>query len=330
MLFSARTPLQLQPNRLAALLSRQREQGRELIDLSESNPTQVQIAYPREEILQAIGHPGSLSYSPTPQGLPQARRAVSDYYAQRGAQVDPDEIFLTASTSEAYSLLFKLLLDPGQQLLAPRPGYPLIDWLALAEGVEAGCWPFFFDGEWQPDLAGLEENIGPRTRLLVLVHPNNPTGAYLKASQWESLCEVCRRRQLAVICDEVFWDYRLEVGERLFDPLAVEEVPLFVLNGLSKAAGLPQMKLGWIVLRGPSGFRKQAAARLEFLADHYLSVSTPVQCAAAGLLKAGRSVRQQIRQRIQGNLEVVRRSLDDTAARALPVEGGCYVQPPVM
>ncbi len=324
MRFSDRIPAQLQPTRLAALLRRKRERGRELIDLSESNPTRVGLAYPVEDILQALGDPVTLSYSPMPQGLPQTRRAVSDYYARRGARVDPDEIFLTTSTSEAYSLLFKLLLDPGQQLLAPCPGYPLIDCLATAEGVEAGAWTFYFDGEWQPDLAGLEENITSRTRLLVLVHPNNPTGAYLKASQWESLREVCRRRQLAVICDEVFWDYRLKFGDPIFDPLAEEQVPLFVLNGLSKAAGLPQMKLGWIVLRGPYSLRKQAAERLEFLADHYLSVSTPIQCAAGGLLQAGAAVREQIRQRIKFNLEVLNRTLEKTAARALPVEGGWY------
>jgi hypothetical protein len=249
---------------------------------------------------------------------------VSDYYAQRGSAVDTDDIFLTASTSEAYSLLFKLLFDPADEVLAPLPGYPLIEWLARAEGIRTRSWTSFYDGQWQPDLEGLEASVRQRTRGLALVHPNNPTGAYLKDREWGGLSQVCRRHDLSVICDEVFWDYRLAGDEQLFDPLAENEVPLCVLNGLSKSAGLPQMKLGWIVLRGPSDFRSQAAERLEFLADHYLSASAPVQWAAAELIEAGKSVRQQIQQRIQGNRDVLESLLENSPARALASEGGWH------
>ncbi len=329
MRFSQRTPRALDPNRLTRLLHEKRRKQAPILDLTQSNPTRTALRYPHDEIRRALCCEDIFSYSPAPLGLPAARHAVSRYYTRRGRAVDPNDIVLTASTSEAYSLLFKLFLDPGDHVLAPQPGYPLIDALAQGEGGEAVGYPFILDDAWQPDFEALEALAGPRIRLLSCVHPNNPTGAFLKPSEWKRLKEFVLTQGIVAICDEVFFDYPVRIEtttdaprEAVFDPLFEDEAPLVVLNGLSKMAALPQMKLAWMLLRGPADFKRQVRSQLEHLLDHFLSLGAPVQAAASRLIETAPIVRDQLSERIAGNLRRLQTALADSALQALPVEGG--------
>ncbi len=324
--FSGRSPRDLQSNSLVRLLHEKRLAGVPVIDLSESNPTRVGIEYPRRKILQALQDPQVLYYTPSPLGLESARRSIADYYAERGARVDWQDIILTSSTSEAYSLIFKLLVEPGDEIWAPHPGYPLIEHLAQAEGIQARYYPLVYGEGWLADFGGIEAGLGPRCRLFAAIHPNNPTGNYLKPGEWRWLSRTCLRRAIPLVCDEVFFDYPLETAsEPIFHPLREDpEVPLFLLNGLSKTTGLPQMKLAWMVLRGPADFKQEALSRLEFLSDNLLSIGTPVQCAAPMLLEAGKSVRARIQTRLHQNLRHLQGTLKNSAADVLRVEGGWY------
>ena len=227
--FSVRTPARLRKNRLSRLLRRFRSRGGEWIDLTESNPTRVGLSYPSRDILQALSSPSTLQYQPSPLGTKAARRAVASYYEERGYPVDPKDVVLTSSTSEAYSLIFKLMLNPGQAVAGAKPGYPVLDLLARSEGLHHRSFSLLFDGQWEPDWREFERLIEGEVGLLSLVHPNNPTGNYIKQYEWERIRHGCLRRGLAVVCDEVFFDYR--VGERrepVFNPLEEREVPIFL------------------------------------------------------------------------------------------------------
>ena len=325
-MFSTRTAWSLEPNPLARLLAARRAAGVPITDLTASNPTTCGFTYDTAAILAALADPAQFQYAPTPHGAPAARAAIVAYYSGRGAPVDPAHIFLSASTSEAYSWCFKLLADPGDAVLIPQPSYPLFDYLAGLDSVQPHPYPLRYDGEWHIDFPALEAAITARTRAVVLVHPNNPTGSFLKRAEYGRLAAICRARDLALICDEVFADYAYgEDAARLPSPAGTDDVLTFTLNGLSKVAGLPQMKLGWIVVSGPAEERAAAVARLEVIADTYLSVGTPVQLALPHLLTGSEAVRAQIRARVAGN----RRHLDaaltgDLPAHALPAEGGWY------
>ncbi|MBI4461229.1 MAG: pyridoxal phosphate-dependent aminotransferase [Acidobacteria bacterium] len=325
MLFSSRFRWELRPNRLAQLLESKRKAGASILDLTESNPTRAGFSYPETEILAALADTRSLRYDPSPQGLLSAREAVAGYYGRRGQKIEPERIFLTASTSEAYSYLFKLLADPGEEVLAPRPSYPLFEFLAGLEAVRTRQYPLAYEHGWAIDLEALARSISLRTRAVVLVNPNNPTGSFLKKQEFETLISVCAEHELAIISDEVFSDYFFAPDENRVQTLAgVEQVATFCLSGLSKVAGLPQMKLGWIVLGGPPGIRAQARERLELIADTYLSVGTPVQQALPRLLALGETVREQIRERVRANLDFLRGIMQGSACRMLDVEGGWY------
>jgi aspartate/methionine/tyrosine aminotransferase len=245
--------------------------------------------------------------------------------------VDTGRILLTASTSEAYAWLFKLLCDAGDHVLVPRPSYPLFEFLANLESVEVRQYPLAYQGGWAIDLDSLAAAVSDRTRAVVLVNPNNPTGSYVKRTELQALSRLCRERRIALISDEVFSDYALgeaagsEAVERVSTLVGVEECLAFSMSGLSKVAGLPQMKLGWIVTSGPAKLRDEAMEKLEWIADTYLSVSTPVACAAARLLASGVLVQRQIRERTAGNLAVAREALAGSAAGILAVEGGWYI-----
>jgi aspartate/methionine/tyrosine aminotransferase len=287
-----------------------------VLDLTESNPTRAGLAYP-EEILRSFNDPGLLAYEPSPAGAIGAREAVSAYYAARGYRVGSERILLTASTSEAYSYLFKLFCDPGDEVLVPRPSYPLFHFLADMESVKVRQYALEYHGAWSMGIPEFTE----RTRALVLVNPNNPTGSYVKRSELAELTSRCAAHGVALISDEVFADYAFGADRDRVNTLAeVEECAAFCMSGLSKVAGLPQMKLGWIV-----GNCSEAMERLEWVADTYLSVSTPVQCAAARLLAVGQAVQKQIRERTAGNLATARRMLAGSAGNLLAVEGGWYV-----
>lgn len=320
-MFSSRLPNDLAPNPLTRLIEAKRRLGVPILDLTESNPTHAGLSYPAEAIAAAFDGPGSVAYEPDPRGLAEARQRVA---ALEG--VAEDRVLLTASTSESYSYLFKLLCDPGDAVLVPRPSYPLFECLADLECVRVKQYPLVFDGNtWAVDFDALERLVDARSRVVMVVHPNNPTGSFLKRAELGRLVELCARHGLVLVSDEVFAGYAFGSAEDRVPTLAgVEEVLTVCLNGLSKRCGLPQMKLGWMLLGGPSAVRAQARERLEWIADTFLSVSTPVQHALAGLLEIGQGIEAQIRTRVRGNFDWLR-----NVAPPLPVEGGWYAILPV-
>jgi len=326
-MFSTRTNWQLTPNRLAELLRERQTRGLPIVDLTESNPTRCGFDLDADEILAPLRDPHALTYQPDPRGLLTARKAVRKYYAERGAQIEADQIFLTTSTSEAYAFVFRLLANPGDRILAPQPSYPLFDFLGALNDVEVISYPLIYDDAWQVDLHGLASRWDSRSRAVLVVHPNNPTGSYLRKRELDGVIELCRQRQAAIIADEVFVDYALEIdAERVVTHAEISEALTFTLSGVSKISALPQMKLAWIVVSGPPELRQEAQARLEIIADTYLSVSTPVALAAPAWLRQRRTIQSQILERVRANLRLT----DDLLARGSPVsrlkvEGGWYV-----
>ncbi len=324
-MFSSRVPADLLPNRLAAALERCRQENRSVTDLTESNPTRVGLHYP-PHLLDALASPAGLLYEPHALGLPSARQAVADDFTRRGHVVDAAHIALTASTSEAYSLLFKLLCDPGDEVLVPTPSYPLFEHLTRLDGVVARPYPLEYHGAWSIDAPTLAREVTSKTRAVLVVNPNNPTGSYLDRPELEAVCAICRDHSLALIGDEVFAEYLVDAEvSRVCSVLDQREVLTFALGGLSKSSGLPQMKLGWIAVSGPRALAEAALARLEVVCDMYLSVGTPVQQAAPTLLHESAAVRGQIRDRVRENY---RRLLDMVVRHptcdVLEVEGGWY------
>jgi alanine-synthesizing transaminase len=322
-MFSSRVPGDRRPNRLSAALSRARA-GRDLINLTLSNPTRAGIAYP-EHLLAPLGLDRGLDYSPEPLGDASARTAVAARYARRGIAIPVERIALTASTSEAYSLLFKLLCDAGDTVLTPTPSYPLFDHLTQLESVVRRPYRLGFHGAWSIDFVDLDRVWTTDTRAVLAVSPNNPTGSVLTESDAAHLVQRCVSGGAALIVDEVFADYPLRDG--IAEPAALDagDALVFRLGGLSKSAGLPQVKLGWIAVSGPEALVAEAVDRLELVCDTYLSVSTPVQLAAAELLRASESVRDRIRERIRANYRTLTTLASERAGRrvsVLPVEGG--------
>jgi alanine-synthesizing transaminase len=324
--FAGRIDVDLTPNALAQALAARRAAGARVLDLTTSNPTQAGFTYPESEILAALASPAALRYEPEPRGLPAARAAVSGYYAARGESVGAEDVLITASTSESYALLLKLLSEPGDEILVPAPSYPLFDLLAALESVELERYPLQHTSEtgWRIEPAALERAISPRTRAIVVVHPNNPTGSFVQAQERAWLEALCARRGLPLIADEVFLDYGR--GAACEASFAVTQGALtFALSGLSKVAGLPQLKLGWIALAGPESARAEARDRLEFIADAYLSVAAPVQHAAAALLGTRNRIQSQIAARVAANERWLReRCARNTGLRLLERGGGWY------
>lgn len=326
-MFSSRLNWSLRPNRLSALLEERRKSGARILDLTESNPTRVGLIYPEAEILAALSDASALRYHPSPRGLDTARDAVVSYYRDRGTQIPVENVLLTASTSEAYAYLFKLLANPGDEILAPRPSYPLFEFLAGLESVHIRQYPLRYDGIWHVDFDALEQAITPRTRGIVVVNPNNPTGSFLKRAELDRLDSLAAERGLAILSDEVFRDYAFgEEAERVSTLAGKRRALTFSMSGLSKIAGLPQMKLGWIIANGGASGpgSDQAMDALELIADTYLSVSTPVQVALPRLLALSSAVMQQIRERTASNLARLRGMMQDSPATLLKTEGGWY------
>ena len=325
-MFSTRTPPHLAPNRLAQALLELQRADRRVIDLTESNPTRAGFQYP-PDLLAPLADVRGLTYLPRPFGLIEARRAVAQEYARRGIPVAAERIVLTASTSEAYSLLFKLLADPGDDVLVPRPSYPLFEHLARLDGLSVRPYDLDYHGVWSIDMTSVESALTPRTRALLVVNPNNPTGSFVKRHEMTQLVHICAERRIALIADEVFADYDLEPDAasdrgRVLDR---DETLVFSLGGLSKSVGLPQVKLGWIAVSGPAAVVDDALERLEIVCDTYLSVSTPVQAGAAELLARGRPIRAQIQARAAANYRrLVERNAAAPACRVLRSEGGWY------
>jgi alanine-synthesizing transaminase len=324
--FSQRTDWPLRHNRLSELLERRRREGLPVLDLTVSNPTTAGFTYPKSDLLRAFSRPAILDYAPDPKGLPRARDAVRDHYRLASVALETADIVLTASTSEAYSYAFSLLCDPGDTVLVPSPSYPLFDYLAQLSGVALAHYALRYDGGWHVDVASMERAVTDRTRAIVLIHPHNPTGAFLKESEYRQICALAARHRLALIVDEVFQAYGFEGGrERKGTTAGTEEVLTLTLNGISKIAGLPQMKAGWIVLSGPENERRAAADRLETIADTYLSVNTPVQAALPTILAGAHAVAGQILGRVEGNYRMLRSlCVADSPASVLEAEGGWY------
>ena len=327
-MFSRRTAWDLQPNAISQRLA---ERGAPpAIDLTEGNPTRCGLGWDAAELRRALDVAAVERYEPDPQGIRPAREAVAAYYARRGIAVDATDLFLTASTSEAYSWLFKLLADPGEVVLVPRPGYPLFEYLAGLESVGVEHYAMRFDGDWWLDLAALRTRLAardaPPVRAVVVVNPNNPTGAFLSREEAAGLSAACAEHGVAIVSDEVFSDYgHAPDAARAETLLGVRDALTFCLSGLSKVVALPQAKLGWLHAGGPAALVAQAKRRLEVVADTWLSVGATVQLAAPRLLEEAPRVRDRVLARVRGNLAVLRAALPpESAARVLPVEGGWY------
>jgi hypothetical protein len=324
-MFSTRLKWNAVTNRLSLLLAEKRQQQQRILDLTQSNPTQVGLRYPQQEILQALAVPESMVYEPDSQGLLIARQAVAAYYHERKVKVDASEIVLTASTSEAYSWLFKLLADAGDEVLIQQPGYPLFEFLAELEGVRLKYYSceYLHPHGWHIDFDSLRTALTRKTKAIIVVSPNNPTGAYLRLNDLLTLSDLCQQREIPLIVDEVFHDFAVK-GNEAAEYLWNDEVPMltFLLNGFSKMLALPQMKLSWIALQGPDKLRRQAQSRLELIADTFLSVNTPVQQAVDDWLKLRRQIQHQILERIRSNYAWLVGQLENTPCRALSVEGG--------
>jgi len=321
---STRLPASLVPTPLAAAVAARRRAPGRLVDLTCSNPTLAGLAYPKT-LASAWSNVASLRYDPEPRGMRSARDAIAAWHATVGEAVPADNLVLTASTSEAYSLLFKLLCDPGDHVLVPCPSYPLFEHLAHLDAVQVHRYTFRDAGDWVLDQGGLQAAVTPRTRALIVVSPNNPTGNVPTAREWDAIADVCRRHQLALIVDDVFAAYPIDATRGHLITPDLDDVLMFRLHGLSKLIALPQAKLAWIRVTGPASPVAAALEALELIADTYLSVSTPVQVALPELLEAGRPVRQQILDRIRLNLSHIARRVAGSAVDVRRPDGGWSV-----
>lgn len=327
MRFSQRTAWEREPNELAAIFGQARERGL-VADLTESNPTRTGLAVDPSALASALDDPANMRYEPDPQGLVSARMAVSSWLLARGIDASPERIVLTASTSEAYSLLFKLLCDPGDAVMIPQPSYPLFEMLARLDAVEIVPYRLRPADRWRPDVDAIAASLPERARAILVVNPNNPTGSMLSRADGTALAALCAERDLALISDEVFAEFRRGSSDAPSSllPIGAEAGTLTSsLSGLSKACGLPQLKLGWIALGGPDEVVSEALARLDLVSDTYLSVATPVQHGLGPLLAIGDGFRARLMERIESNLAFLTRALAGTDLRVLPADAGWNV-----
>ncbi len=322
MKFSNRTGWDFGPNELTLAVSGRRGRGERILDWTLSNPTLCGFPYEEGEIRAALASPASLRYEPDPQGLLEGRKAVSTWYARRGTALNSGSIVLTAGSSEAYSWLFRLLCDAGDNVLIPKPGYPLFDDLARLNDVRLVPYRLRYDGLWHVDLETIRRGVSERSRAIVVIHPNNPTGNYLSPAERVWLCRFAAERSLALIADEVFWTFPFEEGTPP-PSLHGSDAPLtFVINGLSKLAGLPQLKLGWITVSGEPRKVEEASRRLAMIGDTYLSVNTPVQAGLEEILVHSSNLAEAIRLRAVANYRHIHDRLRGTRVTLLGAEGG--------
>jgi alanine-synthesizing transaminase len=320
--WSSRTQWDMAETPWAQRLAQLRAAGAQLWDLTASNPTRCGFSYDEASILAPLDDPAGLRYEPEPRGLRPAREAISLYYRDHGTTVDTDQIFLTTSTSEAYSFLFRLLCDPGEEVLIGQPGYPLFDFLARLDNVRLVAYELFYDHGWHLDLESLRRCVTPHTRAITLVHPNNPTGHFTTPAERVAIEGLCREHGLALIVDEVFLDYAHPGYEDVKSFAAGgHAVPTFVLSGLSKVAALPQMKAAWIACFA----EPEALQRLDIISDTFLSMNAPIQGALPAWLSQRAGIQTQIRQRLQANLATLDAILlHQTLVNRLAVEAGWY------
>ncbi len=325
-MFSKRTDWKLTLNRLTEVQRELRAAGRKVLDLTVSNPTRAGLRYDSESILNSLSNRAAMDYDPQPKGLASAREAVAAYYRDqhREFEIDPEALILTTSTSEGYSYVFRLLCNPDDEVLVPKPSYPLFEFLADLQDVTLTPYPLLYDHGWQIDFPSLSRAVNPRTRAVVVVHPNNPTGSYVSPDEQTQLNCFCREHGLALIVDEVFLDYPHDGALRPSFVLN-QDVLTFTLSGVSKISGLPQMKLAWIAVSGPAPAVTPAMDRLEVIADTYLSMNAPIQLAAATLLGQRKNIQPLLLDRVRMNLvELDRQLAQQKASQRLQVEGGWY------
>lgn len=324
MMFAERTEWDMSQNEITLAIEKLKQSSVEIFDLTRSNPTRCGYTFPEDVIFQAFAKSENLIYDPQSQGMRSAREAVSAYYASKGIPVDPDNIFLTASTSEGYSLLFKLLANPGDSVLFPRPSYPLFQFLGDTNDVRIEYYSLEYHRKWmisEPDLSDASNPV----KTFVLVNPNNPTGSIISREELSRVNQFCQSRKIAIICDEVFSDYLFPGTEDYFSLADNQDVLTFTMGGLSKTLAMPQMKLSWIVVSGPEPLVAEAKQRLEVITDTYLSVNTPVQNALASLMSLRAETQGQIQSRIACNLSTVETMIADVPQVALlKAEGGWY------
>jgi aspartate/methionine/tyrosine aminotransferase len=322
-MFSKRTHWNLSANRYTEAVEAHRGTGRDLLDLSASNPTTVGLHYAHHKILAGLASPLALTYDPIAKGLLSARQAVVDYYRDLGAPLDPGQLVLTTSTSEAYTFAFRLLCESRDEVLVPTPSYPLFDFLAELQDVRLVPYELLYDHGWQIDFHGLEQKLTGRSRAVIVVHPNNPTGSLVKPHEMTQLAELCRSHDLAIIADEVFLDYGL--GEKGKSFASNQAALTLTMSGLSKISGLPQMKVAWLAVSGPEELQREALDRLEVIADTYLSMNAPIQHAVPVLLQERHSIQEQLNARVRANLaELDRQLAGQHLVSRLVVEGGWY------
>jgi aspartate/methionine/tyrosine aminotransferase len=325
-MFSHRTDWKLTPNRFTEAQQELRAVGEEILDLTVSNPTRAELHYDEEAIMQALIQPEALEYDPQPKGLLSARQAVTDYYRKQHEEfdVDPESLVLTTSTSEGYSYVFRLLCNPDDEILVPKPSYPLFEFLAGLHDVKLVPYSLLYDHGWQIDFPSLYKATNHRTRAVVVVHPNNPTGSYVSSTERDELNNFCREYGLSLIVDEVFLDYAHDGAMR--QTFATNNAVLtFTLSGLSKISGLPQMKVAWVVTSGPEPQVEAALARLEVIADTYLSMNAPLQLATPVMLEQRRNIQPLLLDRVRTNLEELdRRLAKQKNCQRLALEGGWY------
>ena len=323
-MFASRTGWDLTPNRFTLALEQHKKSGRPLLDLTASNPTDCGLKYESGKIIKSLCSTKTLKYQPIAQGLPAARQAVATYYQTKSVEISADNIILTTSTSEGYSFLFRLLCNAEDEILVPKPSYPLFGFLADLQDVKLVPYPLIYDHGWQIDVASLYKAVNHRTRAVIVVHPNNPTGSYVRDDELHALNSFCREYNVALVSDEVFLDYPHDGAPRS-SFVRNRETLSFTLSGLSKVAGLPQMKLAWIAASGPSEQLSTALARLEVIADTFLSMNAPIQWAAPELLQQRKNVQPLLLDRLRANLEELDRQLGkQTLIQRLDVEGGWY------
>jgi alanine-synthesizing transaminase len=372
-MFASRTNWSLETNRLTRALEKHRKTGRHIFDLTASNPTECGLRYPEQEILTALSNPRALAYRPDSKGLLEARKAVAAYYAGRmgfsaapllPSHVDPERILLASGTSEAYTHIFRLLCESGDEILVPAPSYPLFEFLADLADIHLVPYPLLYDHGWQIDFSSLRAALTPRSRAVMVVHPNNPTGSFVKPHEAAELAEICAAREMAIVADEVFLDYAecakpssMDVSsarpqadtsgaagcppeeERYIQPGLADAAPAglartfamhnatltFTLSGLSKISLLPQMKLAWTAVSGPDALVKTAVNRLEIIADTYLSPSTPVQLALPTFLSLRHEMQAQLQERVAANLSALDAMLHESQSLSrLERDGGWY------
>lgn len=327
-MFSKKSGYNTADNKISSLLSEKRKSGVKIFDLTESNPTCAGFDYDKVKILNAISSEDSVIYNPDPKGMLSARTAVKNYYESVGIYTVEENIFLTSSTSEAYSFVFKLLADPCDEILIPSPGYPLFSFIAEMESVSVKSYTLFYSSEngFRIDFDSINRQLSSKTKAIVLVNPNNPTGNYLYKDDLSELIILCKTNDFALICDEVFLDYKIYGGNKNILSLAsVNDVLTFTLSGISKICALPQMKLSWIVINGPEKISREAKSRLEIISDTYLSVGTPVQLGLPSLLNGRHFIQKQISERIISNFNFLKTEFEqEKNISVLKTEGGWY------